>query len=129
MSYDKKNLQEIDDSAAKFGYSETQESRFAQTALRAEDTGLTYHVVRPGRRQAFAHRHENAEEIHVVLSGSGHMKLDDEVIDVGPMDAIRVAPGVTRAFEAGPEGLEYLVFGPHHDRDGALVEMTEFWTD
>ena len=42
------------------------------------------------------------------------------------MDAIRVAPKVARGFEAGPEGLELLVFGPHHDKDGELV--TEgFW--
>jgi len=25
----------------------------------------------------------------------------------------------TRAFEAGPDGLEFLAFGPHHPGDGA----------
>jgi mannose-6-phosphate isomerase-like protein (cupin superfamily) len=127
MSYSKRNLSEVEDSAPKFGYSDTQEARFAGGSLDAADTGLAYHVIRPGKRQAFAHSHDNAEELHVVLSGSGRMKLDDEIIEVGPMDAIRVAPNVTRAFEAGPDGLEYLVFGPHHEKDGQLHQ--DWWTD
>jgi hypothetical protein len=63
-----------------------------------------------------------------VLAGAGKVKLDDDLHGVSSMDAIRVAPHVTRAFEAGPEGLELLVFGPHHEGD---VEMTqdEFWGD
>jgi mannose-6-phosphate isomerase-like protein (cupin superfamily) len=91
----------------------------------AENTGLSYHVVRPEQRQGFGHRHENAEEIYVVLSGSGRAKLDDEILDIETMDAIRVAPQVTRAFEAGPAGLELLAFGPRHEGDGELVQ--DFW--
>jgi mannose-6-phosphate isomerase-like protein (cupin superfamily) len=125
MSYSIKNLREVEDSAVQHGFSEMQEARFARGDLDAEATGLAYHVVRPGKRQAFAHRHKEAEEVHVILSGSGRMKLDDEVIEVGPMDAIRVAPGVTRAFEGGPEGLELLVFGPHHAGDTEMVQG--FW--
>jgi len=127
MSYTRKNLREVDDSAAKFGISETQEARFAHGDLDAQDTGLSYHVVRAGRRQAFGHRHENAEEVYVVLSGGGYLKLDDEILQVGPMDAIRVAPEVTRAFEAGDDGLEVLAFGPRHAGDGEL--LPDFWTD
>jgi mannose-6-phosphate isomerase-like protein (cupin superfamily) len=127
MSYTRKNLHEVDDSAAKFGISETQEARFAHGDLDAQDTGLSYHVVRAGRRQAFGHRHENAEEVYVVLSGGGYLKLDDEILQVGPMDAIRVAPEVTRAFEAGDDGLEVLAFGPRHAGDGEL--LPDFWTD
>ena len=50
-------------------------------------------------------RHLHAEEIYVILSGSGRIKLDDEFADVRPLDAIRVAPQVARAFEAGRRGL------------------------
>ena len=52
-----KNLREVEDMAVKHGHSEMQEARFPRTELGAETTGLAYHVVRPGRRQAFAHRH------------------------------------------------------------------------
>ena len=122
-----KNLREAEDMAERFGYSEKQEARFPREDLGAEATGLAHLVVRPGQRQPFAHRHHDAEEINVVLSGSGRVRLDDEVVEIGPMDAIRVAPGVTRAFEAGPDGLELLVFGPHHNRDAEMVP--DFWID
>jgi quercetin dioxygenase-like cupin family protein len=62
----------------------------------------------------------------VVLSGGGQVKLDDELTEVRPLDAIRVAPQVARAFEAGPDGLEFLAFGPHHDADGEPVD--DPWT-
>ena len=127
MSYTSKNLRNVDDAAVKGGFSETQEARFARRALGAEDTGLAYHVLRPGKRQAFGHRHAEAEEVYVVLSGTGRMKLDDEIIDVGPMDAIRVAPQVTRSFEAGDDALEVLAFGPHHEGDGEIIK--DFWTE
>jgi hypothetical protein len=32
-----------------------------------------------------------------------------------------------RSSEGGPEGLEYLVFGLHHDGDGAIQPIEEFW--
>src|SRR2546421_4498390 len=69
MSYTIKNLRDVEDAAQKFGFSEVQESRFARDDLDSETIGLAFHVVRPGKRQAFAHRHEQAEEIYVVLGG------------------------------------------------------------
>jgi quercetin dioxygenase-like cupin family protein len=125
--YEIKNLREVEDMAVKHGFSETQEARFPRQELGAEATGLAYHLVRPGKRQAFAHRHAAAEEVTVVLSGAGRVKLDDDVIEIRAMDAIRIAPPVTRAFEAGPDGLELLVFGPHHARDSQVVQ--DFWPD
>src|SRR5919204_1492560 len=98
------SLRDVEDQAAKFGFSEVQESRFPWRDLGAASTGLAFHRVKPGCRQAFAHRHENAEEIYVVLSGSGRIKLGDDVREVGPRDAIRVAPTVTRQFEAAADG-------------------------
>jgi mannose-6-phosphate isomerase-like protein (cupin superfamily) len=126
--YQIKNLREIEDMATKHGFSESQQARFPREDLGAEATGLAYHVVRAGKRQPFAHRHHQAEEVNVVLSGTGRVKLDDDVVEIGPMDAIRVAPHVTRAFEAGPDDLELLVFGPHHDRDAEPVQ-DDFWAD
>jgi len=126
MSYEIKNLREVKDAAIDGGFSETQEAHFARRDLGAEHTGLSYHVIKANKRQAFAHRHDEAEEIYVVLTGHGRIKLDDEIRDIGPMDAIRVAPPVVRAFEAGEEPLELLVFGPHHDKDGEIVRG-EFW--
>jgi len=127
MSYAKKNLRDVEDSAAKHGMSATQEARFPQGDLGAELTGMNYLIVKPGMREAFAHRHRDAEEIYVVLSGDGRVKLDDELVDLSALDAVRVGPGVTRAFEAGPDGLEVLVFGPRVEGDGEMVQ--DFWGD
>jgi uncharacterized cupin superfamily protein len=115
--YTRKKLTEVQDSAPRFGFGETQEARFATSDLEAEETGVSFHRVRPGRRQGFAHRHDHAEEVYVVIAGSGRLRLDDDVLEVEPLDAIRVAPHVVRAFEAGPDGLEVLAFGPRRADD------------
>jgi mannose-6-phosphate isomerase-like protein (cupin superfamily) len=125
--YTIRNLREAEDQAAKFGFGEMQEARFPREDLGAEATGVGYIAVRPGRRQPFAHHHKEAEEVYVVLSGSGRLRLDDDIVEVGPLDAIRISPPVTRLFEAGPEGLELLVFGAHHPHDAQIVEG--FWAD
>ena len=123
MSYTIRNIDEVEDSAARFGYGEYQEARFPRGALEADTTGLAHIRLRPGKRQPFAHRHHSTEEIYVVLGGSGRVKLDDVVEEVGRLDAVRVGPGVAHGFEAGPEGLELLVFGPHAADDrGDMIQ-------
>ena len=124
----KANLRDVEDKAPGFGMGELQSARFAHGPLGAQDTGVALMGVKPGKRQGFAHRHENAEEVYVILSGSGRMKLDEAIIEVGPLDAIRVSPGVARAFEAGDEGLEFLAFGPRHQGDGEILRE-DFWAD
>jgi mannose-6-phosphate isomerase-like protein (cupin superfamily) len=125
--YTLKKLTDVEDSAPNFGLSEVQEARFAYDDLEAEHTGLSYHRLKAGKRQGFAHKHENAEEVYVVLAGSGRAKLDDEIIEIEALDALRVAPGVIRGFEAGSGGLEMLAFGPRHAGDGELIQ--DWWTD
>lgn len=121
------SLDDVEDSAPKYGFGELQEARFATGALGAEDTGVSHHRIRPGKRQPFAHRHVKAEEVNVVMSGSGRVKLDDEIFELSTLDALRIAPGVTRCFEAGPDGLEFIVFGPHYEKDGEVIQG--WWTD
>jgi len=83
--------------------------------------GVTHFRLRTGKRSPFSHRHSHAEEIYVIFSGAGKIKLGDEGSKVRPLDAVRVALDVVRAFEAGPDGLEFLAFGPHHHGDGEPV--------
>jgi quercetin dioxygenase-like cupin family protein len=120
-------LTDVKDSAPQFGTDEAMEARFATDDLEAERTGVSHHRLKPGKRQPFGHKHEQAEEVYVVLGGTGRIKLDDEVIEVEPLDAIRVAPDVIRALEAGPGGIEVLVVGARHDGDGELVPG--WWSD
>jgi mannose-6-phosphate isomerase-like protein (cupin superfamily) len=115
------NLADVEDAAPAGGFGDRWEARVARVDLEADQTGVTHFRVRPGKRSPFAHRHARAEEVYVILAGTGRVKLDDEISDVRMLDAIRIAPEVVRAFEAGPDGLEFLVFGPHHEADGEQV--------
>jgi uncharacterized cupin superfamily protein len=127
MSYAKKNLRDVDDVAAKHGLSDIQEARFPREELGADQTGVNYLIIKPERREAFAHRHSEAEEIYVVLAGSGCVKLEDDLVELVPLDAVRVSPGVTRSFEAGSDGLEVLVFGPRIEGDAEVIP--DFWDE
>jgi mannose-6-phosphate isomerase-like protein (cupin superfamily) len=128
MSYSIKNLRDVKDMAPDFGFAEVQEAHFAHEELDAESTGFSLIVVKPGKRMAFAHKHDEAEEVYVVVGGAGRAKLDDDVKEIGRLDAIRVAPSVVRTFEAGGEGLELLAFGPRHDGDGEIIKG-DVWGD
>jgi quinol monooxygenase YgiN/quercetin dioxygenase-like cupin family protein len=119
------NLDEVEDSAAKFGLGETGESRFARGDLGSLGTAVSLHRLRPGVRQSFGHSHHADEEIYVVLAGSGRVAIDEEIHEIGRLDAIRVSPASTRAFEAGPDGLEFLAMGMHHPGDAQIVPG--FW--
>ena len=63
----------------------------------------------------------------MVTSGSGRIKLDDEIIEISELDAIRIAPGVVRQLEAGDDGLEYVAVGARHENDGEL--LPGWWSD
>ncbi len=124
--YTRVNLLEVEDLAPRFGYGELLAARFPGGALEARDTGLSLQHLRPGCKQPYGHRHERAEEIYVVLEGSGRVCLDGEVVELQRFDALRVAPQVARRFEAGPEGMTLLAFGPRCQGDGEM--LPEFWS-
>jgi hypothetical protein len=57
------------------------------------------------------------------------MRLDDEVVDLAPWDVIRVAPGVVRAFEGGPDGLTMIAVGNDRPEGGDGEMVQDFWTE
>jgi mannose-6-phosphate isomerase-like protein (cupin superfamily) len=126
-AYTHKKLTDVKDSAPEFGLGSDMEARFAKDDLDAVQTGVSFHRLGAGKRQPFAHKHEQAEEVYVVLRGSGQVKLDDVILPVETLDAIRVNPGVIRAFEAGPDGIEVLAVGARHDGDGEIIK--DWWVD
>jgi mannose-6-phosphate isomerase-like protein (cupin superfamily) len=126
MPYTIKNLLEVKDSAPEFRLDQIQEARFATGDLGAQQTGLSHHVLKPGKRQPFGHRHNKAEEIYLVLAGDGKIKLGDSVEMISAMDAIRIPPKTPRMLEAGHDGLEFIAFGPHHKGDAEMLEE-DFW--
>jgi mannose-6-phosphate isomerase-like protein (cupin superfamily) len=120
-----RNLMDIDDLAADRGGDI--EARFGRSHIDSEHLGVSYFRYGPNFRSPFGHRHREQEEAYVVVTGSGRVRLDDEIQELRQWDLIRVAPGVVRAFEGGPEGLELIAIG--NDRpEGGDGEMVEgFW--
>lgn len=126
--YTHKNLlADVEDMAPQFGLAPNLEARFARTALDCERTGISHQRLAPNFRVPFGHRHAEQEEIYVVLSGSGRAKLDDDFVDLKPLDALRVAPATVRAFEAGPEGLELIAFGAPRGEDNDSELRQDWW--
>src|SRR6266436_7635164 len=117
-NYTVKNLKQVENMAEQFGMSDGLEARFARGPLELENFGLSYQRLEPNFRIPFGHKHGEQEEVYVVLSGNARVKLDDEIVELQQWDAIRVPGEVTRNFEAGPEGVEYLAVGAPQE-DGA----------
>ena len=112
MPFTLRNLREdLEDLGSNFDGSPDLEFRHASKALGLERCGLSYQRLPPDYRFPIGHTHKAQEEVYVVVRGSGRMKLDDEIIELRGWDAVRVAPGTWRGYEAGPDGLEILVIG------------------
>jgi hypothetical protein len=86
-----RRLTEAEDAAAKHGMGAMGEARFPNEELGTQQTGLSHHRIRAGARQPFGHRHQDAEEVYVVLSGCGLVKLDDDIAR-----SLRWTPSVSR---------------------------------
>src|SRR4051812_11529332 len=103
--YTVKNLRESEDMAPKFGLAPDMQARFPADELGLEATGVSLQGLSPNATQPFGHSHRTQEEVYLVLSGDGRVKLDDEIVELRQWDAIRIPPGVMRAVSAGPEGI------------------------
>ena len=122
------NLKDVEDSAEKFGLAPDLEARFATVDLGLRKSGVSYQRLGPNFRMPWGHQHDQQEELYVVLSGSARVKLDDEVVELKTLDAVRVPPPVMRAFEAGPDGAEILAFGaPNTGPPSSDTEPVQGW--
>jgi mannose-6-phosphate isomerase-like protein (cupin superfamily) len=122
-----KNLKDVEDAAASRG--SDVEARFGRKHLESQHLGVSYFRYAPGFRTPYGHRHREQEEAYVVVGGSGRIRLDDEIVELRQWDAVRVAPGVVRAFEGGPEGLELIAVGADRPEGGDGEMVQDFWTD
>jgi mannose-6-phosphate isomerase-like protein (cupin superfamily) len=128
--YTKVNLREdVEDQAPNFGLEGKIEARMARVPLELEQSGVSLLRLAPNYRMPFAHSHKTQEEVYVLLSGSARVKLEDEVVDMKPYDALRVHKDTTRGFEGGPEGAEMIAVGAPHTGPGDAEMINDWWTD
>lgn len=113
---------DVENMAERFGLAPDLEARFARTPLGLSGGGFSYQKLAPNVPGSGGHRHTIQEEVYVVLSGSGRVKLEDEIRDLRQWDALRVPPSVARGFESGPDGLELLAIGFGEGGDAEMLE-------
>jgi uncharacterized cupin superfamily protein len=124
-----KNLKDVEDSAPKFGMSEVLEARFARDELGLEESGVSYQRLQPNARLPFGHNHTKQEELYVVTSGAGRIKLDEEIVELRQWDAVRIPAGTMRSVEAGSDGIEILAFGAPSEGNADVEMVQGWWTD
>jgi uncharacterized cupin superfamily protein len=130
MAFTHRNLREdLEDLGSNFDGPPDLEFRAATKALGLERSGLTYQRVPPDYRFPYGHTHKTQEEVYVVVGGSGRIKVGDDVLDLRPLDAVRVPAATTRAFEAGPDGLELLAYGAPATGPGDAELEQGWWSD
>ena len=122
------NLRDVEDQAPKFGM-ENMEFRSARVPLECENTGMSYLRLAPNFRVPFGHHHNVQEEIYVLVGGSARLKLDDDVVDLKPFDAVRIAKDTMRNLEGGPKGAEVIAFGAPNTGPGDGPMTPDWWTD
>jgi mannose-6-phosphate isomerase-like protein (cupin superfamily) len=126
MSHTVVNLNRVKDMAPDFGLSPGLESHFARVPLELEQSGLSLFRIQAGFRVPFGHTHAEQEEVYVVVSGDARVKIGDDVVDLGPWDAVRVPPGAWRGMEGGSQDAEVLAFGAPNTQ-GKDAEMEQGW--
>ena len=128
-NYTKLNLREdVENQSPKFGIDEM-EFRSARVPLELQNAGLSFLRLDPNYRVPFGHHHKQQEEIYVLVGGSARLKLDDEIVELKPWDAVRIHRETMRNFEAGPEGAEVIAFGSPNTGPGDGPMTQDWWTD
>jgi mannose-6-phosphate isomerase-like protein (cupin superfamily) len=126
--YTIKNIMDIEESSG--GRAPGIHARFARSHIDSEHIGLTRITYEPDTRSPMGHSHREQEEVYLILAGSGRVKLDDDVHELGQWDVVRVAPTTVRGFESGPEGLDLIAVGADRPEGGDGVRGPEdWWTD
>jgi mannose-6-phosphate isomerase-like protein (cupin superfamily) len=126
-SFSTVNLREVDDSVG--DRVPGMQGRFGRKHLDSRDLGVSLFSYAANLRSPMAHSHREQEEAYVVVSGSGRVLLDGEIVELREWDVVRVAPEVVRAFEAGADGLELIAVGGPKPPDGDGVRAEADWPE
>jgi mannose-6-phosphate isomerase-like protein (cupin superfamily) len=128
--YTVQQLKEVENQGVRFGLDEKDfEIRMARVPLNCEHCGISYERLGPGWRTPHGHNHKQQEEIFILVNGSARMRLGDDVVDLEPWTAVRIAPETMRALEGGPNGAEFLVVGAPNTGPGDADITPDWWSE
>jgi mannose-6-phosphate isomerase-like protein (cupin superfamily) len=128
--YTVQNLKEVENQGVHFGLDPNDmELRMAKDPLECANAGISYLKLGPGYRAPFGHTHKTQEEIYILVSGSARVKLNDDVIDMKPFTAVRIAQDTMRSYEGGPDGAEIIAIGAPRTGPGDGDTVPGWWAD
>ena len=92
--------------------------------LGAETLGARFWRIEPGQAST-RHRHHRTVEIYLLLEGVGKIRIDDELVELQPMDSILVEPESLRQpfNDTDADQLWYIVGAPPEAAN--TVDMSE----
>jgi mannose-6-phosphate isomerase-like protein (cupin superfamily) len=109
------------------------EMRGVTYAIGAEQVALTHRRMpqHTGSKGSYGHRHKTQEELYFVLSGRLQFKLNDEIVEVGARQAVRVPPQTWRGvWNDEPEDAELIIISTRLSDDPRADTETsadDFW--
>ena len=95
---------------------------FIGEKLNTTSVEISFQVLTAGKEIPFDHRHNENEEVYIVLKGKGEFIIDDEVTEVKEGSIVRIAPPAKRRWRNNSEDdlLVMVVQGV----DGSLNKFT-----
>ncbi|HEX6687879.1 MAG TPA: cupin domain-containing protein [Solirubrobacterales bacterium] len=72
------------------------------------------------------HRHQHQEELYVLLEGRGRIRVDEEALELGPLDSLLVEPeSVRQVFNDTDADALWFVVGAPPEGVSSTLEMSE----
>jgi mannose-6-phosphate isomerase-like protein (cupin superfamily) len=129
-TYTVQDLNEVQNQGENFGLNPDEyQVRMAKDPLECQHAGISLVRLGPGYRVPFGHSHKTQEEIYVLVKGGARIKIEDDIVDMKPMTAVRVDPGAMRGFEAGSEGADLIAIGAPKTGPGDGDVVPGWWSD
>lgn len=108
---------------------------FLRKLLGSAGLEMSLNVIPPGKAIPFLHRHQQNDEVYVVVAGQGQFLVDSECIGVREGSVIRISPAGARAWRNNSDApLYFLCIQYRADSvieggtlDGRKVEGTPAW--
>ncbi len=109
---------------------------FLKRMLGSSGLEFSLNVVQPGKGMPFLHRHQENEEVYIVVGGRGQFLVDGECIDVSEGSVLRMSPSAARAWRNNSDvPLYFLCLQYRADSviqggtlDGRKVEGKPIWS-
>ncbi|HEX7259992.1 MAG TPA: cupin domain-containing protein, partial [Candidatus Saccharimonadia bacterium] len=102
-----------------------------KNALETTQVALTHRRMpaQTGSKGSYGHQHKTQEEVIFVISGNVQVKVNDDIVNIGPKSAIRIAPGAIQGtWNEGPDDAEILIISNRVPNLGAeFASFPDFW--